>query len=497
MRVYKRIGIICLMLLTGLSCAACGRKKVDYDVGEESNTGAKEESTAPVTEQNGDSTASKFANTKKWTEEIDVESEETMVSKVNISAEVIVPDTDSLSVVSVKCMDFDNEKKKELSDRLFDSERIYVYGLEAPTRDYLEAQINSLEEDVIPYIQNELEEIRGQAGYESYSLELESQLEYYQNQLDEYKALLETASEDWEKETTDFHEKEFLGEKDGVKYVLTFEDFSSSYEPSYVIPEIYPRQICFMPQNLYEFVPEELKESEGLYMSEDGAFGGANQCSLTEEDAVLAAEEFLDYLGFSDMSYSDTAPLTWSESLDGGTSINDGYSLSFIRKINGVDCSEFGIGDNYILMNTNGDGIGLANDYGSKIIVRINDKGIVGFVYYYPMEQTNVTEHVVILPFENIQEIIRDMLSQNFDQCFSSLAYISSSFGYSFNKMELRYIRVKDSSAEGEYSFIPVWQLSKMIGAGDTERAELALIINAIDGSRIDINKEIYDITEE
>lgn len=511
MRKYRKLGAIGIAVLLTLSCAACGKQKVNYNIEDEGNTENQATGTDAGSENNGNMQGAQFADTDRWETTLEVERAEGQDAVINISADVIVPDTDSLSVVSVKKTELDNDFKKDLAGRLFGSEAVYVYGMEAPTKAYLEERISLLEQ-TISEEKSMLEEEKELAGEDSSNGEfindLEEEIAWAQNRINRYNEMLQSAPSDWEKVTADFHEYEYIGERDGINYVLEFDDMNKPGEEDDRVDESEtdfwisrnPKYVRLRPEDYSQICPEEIKDGTDIHVYGEGWLecDGENQCSISEEDAIREAEQFLNYLGVSDMVYTGSVPLTWTD-LATGIAVKDGYNLTFTRNINDVSVSDIEVGSNYwIYQNGIKDYI---NNQKSLITVDINDMGIIGFEYENPMEQTNVVENVTILPFQNIQEIMMDYLVQDFEELCTER--LDAATTYKFNKMELRYLCVKDYDTEDEYKFIPVWQLAYItewdsMDEGEVfENIETCLIINAIDGSKIDIEEEVYGMTEE
>jgi hypothetical protein len=58
--------------------------------------------------------------------------------------------------------------------------------------------------------------------------------------------------------------------------------------------------------------------------------------------------------------------------------------------------------------------------------------------------------------------------------------------------MELVYFRVQDQEENSrKYSYVPAWRLSK--SPSDSGELGSCIVINAIDGSVIDVEKEVFD----
>jgi hypothetical protein len=104
-----------------------------------------------------------------------------------------------------------------------------------------------------------------------------------------------------------------------------------------------------------------------------------------------------------------------------------------------------------------------------------------------PLVETGITKNVSILSLDSIENIMIDELTENFD------SYVPYSYEevQRLDYMQLIYFRVEDDTEEesNRYSYIPVWRLSK----GIPSNMQCCIVVNAIDGSVIDVQKEVFD----
>lgn len=201
-----------------------------------------------------------------------------------------------------------------------------------------------------------------------------------------------------------------------------------------------------------------------------------NVCALGQEDAISQAVAFANELTGQSFDVINTYPLVWGDD----TKAN-GYEIYLRRTIDGVPLD----GNYYYWMNFMMHRYYdvYPNAYGSleKMHVYINDDGILGFQYIGMREEGElVAEDVKLLDFEKVKESLRIALIENVDGMFSDL-YLGT--------LELLYFPLWDTEEPERFTIIPVWRL---LADEDADKAESVVMINAMDGSLIDIESNIF-----
>lgn len=491
----RKTDCMILMCLLLFSCVGCGKRNVD-------NHSSDPVSESSVQSENGGISNPKEIDTEQiWQTEFDVESEKGNVGHVKIYADILVPDTDTLSVATVKEIAFDKEFKKNLAEKLYENGT--VYESETLTKKEIAEKIE-IENELIQEMQDEMTNLsNGESGLDAESAE--DFLELYGNEIENSRKyindltdMLENAPEE-HLPATDYSEDSYTGELDGVRYNLEFFNSREMAEPDAepgLMGEIKQisgsRDFWFEPESLGAFVPEELQGMEGVLYDSEEPFSGKNQCSLLEEDAVKSGEQFLSRLGFSDLSLFSVRPVTFRNSNAPEQFVTDGWSLTFCRKINGAATDPNLNG--YIVKTKRGDEEFIyTSEAGSYVTLEFNDRGILYFRYSNPMEQTAVTEEIEILPLETVENIMEDILKNDTDSVLNRPESYNA-YTLSFNYMSLIYFRMRNREVPGEYSYVPVWELTNtpVDPTGSAGSDSDWLLINAISGERIDL---VYELT--
>lgn len=118
-----------------------------------------------------------------------------------------------------------------------------------------------------------------------------------------------------------------------------------------------------------------------------------------------------------------------------------------------------------------------------KILVDLNDTGIIRLNYQGIMTETEKETRIKLLKFDNVKESMIDAVKD----------YVTTHSAQTFGIMKLEYMRIP-TDKEGSYVYIPIWRLGIFYGIDDPslsfDSVESYMFINAIDGNRIDLDKE-------
>jgi hypothetical protein len=138
--------------------------------------------------------------------------------------------------------------------------------------------------------------------------------------------------------------------------------------------------------------------------------------------------------------------------------------------------------------------------YPEEIQIYIDEAGKAqSFTWRYPLEiEEQVTGNANLLPFDEMKQRIRDMLTfiNSYDKCPMEVTGI---------KMNMAIVNVKDHPDEAMY--VPAWfiyytETFYVWDPGEYEQQELRLVLNAIDGGRVlecpvDVSPEFQQAMDE
>ena len=219
-----------------------------------------------------------------------------------------------------------------------------------------------------------------------------------------------------------------------------------------------------------------------LSLSDKDAFG---EVAISGEDAVAAAQNMLHELGIDYMAVGSLEKAqVYASVLDALAEpvkepLSKGYMVKFVRNIDGI----VGITDHAIMISMKEDFAYRAPLYPEEIQVYVDETGKAqSFVWSHPLKtEGKVTENIVLLPFEDIKQRIRDMLT---------FINFNDSLPVQVTNIDLNMAIVDVKDHPGEAMYVPAWfiyytQTFYDIETGEKEQQKLRLGLNAIDGGRV------------
>ncbi len=459
MKKYKiilYIGIM-LILLTG-----CGKDKVEYVT--ETNT--------PTDSVGSDISLSSVAEKMGVDEELWEEAVDDATVK-RIYATVNVPEVSGMKVINMEKLDYANspELKESFITTVTDTP-VYCYGEGYYTKEELADNVKYYEN--IINIRTEAGEVVEQEFYDLYN----EAVELYENAPDEYT------------EITDFSGDEYLFTSDtnGMNYIISF--YSNDLIDNY--------GISMELQNM-----EDLVEANGQRVRFDSIYyhdyvsPEDNQCTISEEDALGLAEEFIANLGVGEFdlystSYSeyfflrgnvDDYDYTEEERL------YDGYCFEFIRTVDGVFCVNHIFAGSELIEEQAREAYGAEtddtffgpNNMSEKISINVSSQGIVSFNYSNPMTQKEVLyDNVNLLSYDSVKNVF-------VEEIYEKEYYDMTTFRY----LDLTYFVNVDKETDA-CIMIPVWMLSTKSQVDSDYDSEYSFVlINAMDGSVINVGEQM------
>lgn len=220
------------------------------------------------------------------------------------------------------------------------------------------------------------------------------------------------------------------------------------------------------------------------------------EIAISEEDAIASAQNMLHELGIDYMvadSLEKAQHYTSASSVFAEPSekpVSKGYSIKFSRNIGGIA----GIIDNGVSFYITDEFDYKAPLYPEEIRIYVDEAGIAqSFSWSNPLKiEEKLNENVGLLPFEDIQQRIRDMLT--YINSFNSNPIEVTSI-----ELHMTIIDVKDHPEEAMY--VPAWFIYYTITYEDIQQED-ALVLNAIDGGRVlegptDISPEMQQQMDE
>ncbi len=226
------------------------------------------------------------------------------------------------------------------------------------------------------------------------------------------------------------------------------------------------------------------------------------EIAISQKNAVEAAQSMLQELGIDHMAVgSFEKAQVYASILDafaepGQEPLSKGYLIKFARildGITGITGHAVGVyGKEEIHYN--------APLYPEEVQLYVDEAGETqSFVWLHPLEiEEKVTENIALLPFEDIKQRIRDMLT---------FINFNDSLPVQVTNIDLNMAIVDVKDHPGEAMYVPVWfiyytQTFYDLETGEKEQQELTLGLNAIDGGRVlelpvDISSEMQQAIDQ
>lgn len=425
--------IICLILLSG-----CSNKKIDYEIDGSEGTGIK---------LSGDSSVEQFQDIPRWNESITVEKSDGQTVPILINASITLPEVEEMAVVEIRQIEFDASDKEQFLKSVFGDSQIF----------YTDAvDFTGMSED--------------------YALITDYEADYYKGNMDGGTYCLAFDTNNIFKEL----ESESLERLNELEFYLLDRNDMYFYGGGNTI-YLYAADESIRPQGIasgavYRQVFPDIRNP--FSQISDGEKNASNMCTLTEEEARVRVESFLDQIGFPDVVYMDCKDAYWQEyelndnvyERENVLTVKDGYIFTYKQEW------ESFLSDKKIQV--------------TKINISINDAGILRLLIVNPFDMISITEKVDLLSFESIKEIMKNELAEHADDYYYWLP-TDEDVTQNYHTVELRYYCMEDPSHRKKFSYIPVWELSHF-------ESDIAnVVVNAIDGSILGAMDEGAHLEEE
>lgn len=460
---YGAIALVCLACLT----SGCGKPQSVADEVNRLENGSTEEEIDTKTDTSDESAAifnkGKLSDSLgiqdgKWETTFAVNAED--IKKVKIHVDVELPDTDHMSVEELKLHLNAPDAIKDIADKLFDNGKVGVLDEEQYPKWKLEMLIPQYEKRVAEWNERPIE-----AEDEESKKMLEENKKEDEERLNKYKKQLSQASDDMVM-SDDYGENDYWGEIDGKTWELV--KYEAGNDEYYGID-------ARLGNSREGLVTEVDAKKAYIYTSlvqEDVE----NVSSISKEDAIRQAENFLSEIGYGEYEVKEAASIKWEiESYDSKQSEEfvEGYQVNFGRAVDGIQVST----GNYSLSPIEENTIETYMD--EEAWVTVTDVGVIRFGVQCPRTlRVDSEEETALLSFDKIQRRVEEVIEEKAIQKSPDI------FPQSGNTLELYYMDLVYLVLTGdEYIVIPVWRIYDM----RDNVINSCIVLNAIDGSEINL----------
>ena len=461
----KRNIILIIFVSSLVIFSGCGKDKVDY---------VTESEVSSSSDANGQHLKDKLSVEESWVEAFDGN------SYINVDTAINFPDIYGVNVYEAEPWSLSPDERKIFMDNFFDE--IYYYGDEYFTKDELKLII----EDQQKYVA-ELEA----AGYQGE--QIEESINYANDYIEKLNAQLENAPDTHVPADT-FDKGIYLAKYNDMDFMV---NFSGNYTDEY-------KKIDFSSVGigLYDSFdmfedPDSMREKYvdvGMWERVIETEAVENLCKISVDEARMHAVDFVEQMDVGNMQIVKEYPLKCYGTNEEHFTEEwyDGYAYVFHREIDELPvdgamvydyCGDMLIeevlGEAY-----NGYSMGYEMNYGlEEILVCVNSKGVISMDYVCPIKIKNtVAKDVNLLSYDKIKTIFSDkLMTLKVDDAY--LKFTNLDFVY--------FPLLQEKDDVSSISLIPAWRLTDMDG-NDDKNPRHYLVINAMDGSVINVGSRIY-----
>lgn len=445
---------LAVTLAAGMTLTGCGKKKVDYDMGDGEDGTATE----------GGKLSSKLEVPESYQGTLEGIDAATGIGKVSFNvSEVFVPETDKMSIYYYENNGVDNEYKKRVCESFLDvNAGIYVYNWDKPYKGDIEREIERL---------NEM----------SAASTSDEEKSWYDEYLQELKDQLKDATDEREG-AGDYSGEAFVGSKGEDMYMISFMSSDDGSNGGFYI-DYYPgdQLISYRPKdgatNLYYYSAD--------YGYDTSVADTENMSAMSADEAAQKGLDFLASCGITDVVMTNTSDLLWEYSDNNYNTIateKEGYVVTYKRSVEGVAPYTPSI---YQLDTLNSDEDVWYDSQDESFEISIDDKGIVGAYCYDLFRPTGEKE-------ENVKLISWDEALKALPAAMNEY-YTAHKTNYSaieFNDARLSYYKIMDGD---KFKYTPVWSFAQCEigtdGLPDDQSIVQLIMLDAVTGKLIDFTK--------
>lgn len=208
-----------------------------------------------------------------------------------------------------------------------------------------------------------------------------------------------------------------------------------------------------------------------------------NECSLSVDEARQIAEEFLSKIGGSDVILQSESDLCWLYRNDGSSDQNlptvvDGYSFEYIRSVMDQPVSDVAVWTADNLRQANG----FVNVPIEKYTIQVDANGVIDALWNSYLEADGSAQAVELLSFDEMLKKANESIAAYYTKYPTAYKQIA------FNDITLSYYLKQKEDGSG-FEYVPAWILAEYEDPADHELPEQAVILDARDGSDIDLMK--------
>ena len=461
-KTYAMIMVLVLML----TVSGCGKKEIDY-VG---NNVASDTDSNSVTDEaeagmgiSSGSFSEQIGAPERW--EGEYQGNNSGMTGIDVLADVNLDGVSGVNVYHTVGVKLTEEYKKNFVETLSEG-IIYNYDDEMLPKPYWQ--------DLIECQQNEIDQAEDGMAMNPDDYD-ESYVNGLYATLREYQEKYDAAPDDY-MAASDFTGNAYKITYLGMDFLVLFNADDDSYVTDISLQLMDTRDMLGDDVEAQDFGFEWVgRDQIGTYTMGEFSYQPGNNGYAREQDQLeQEVQTFLNGLGITGFSMAQnfniefyTGPYEERESIG-----RDGCGMVLFKCMDGL----YLCGQEYEPETYTSQEISLTynRDRLERIELSINDKGVFGMTYYFPMEWTVQTENVEILSFDTIQAYLLQY-AQELDTLHPT-----------YTNIDLIYCIYSESTGSHEFMVVPAWRFYSNVSK---RQFKYEIMANAIDGSRIDIEE--------
>lgn len=382
---------------------------------------------------------------------------------------ITVPDTGDMYIAHFKKKTIGNAERRQVVEAIFDTNQ-KIYAVPDGKRSKAEVQADI---DRCKDLQKQTNDIDG----------------YYSAMIADYESELKDALDEYP-EAGDYSESTYKGISGENACTLYAADTGKdNLGWSYLIDDL----LAYKPMDGAEGVYTLGLDDYETYRDEETNIteNEVNNCTITQDKAERIANDFMSKVGITDMMLVKTAPLCWvyysSESKSGDMAVDiDGYIFTYGRAINSQPVSgvNAGLADNLSWdPETQQQTDLVATIPAEECVISIDANGVVSANWIDFLEEAGQQEPAELLSFDEVLAKANETVPAYYKK------YPTRYNKIKYNDLTLSYY-LKQGTDEASFDYVPAWILSQYTqttGYTDTVNPEQLVVIDATDGSVIDL----------
>lgn len=466
----KKLYAVVMVLTLMLAVSGCGKEEVDYvennnvASGSDSDTGTDSNSEADGMGMISGSLAEQIGAPERW--EGEYEGNNSGMTGIDVLADVNLDGVSGVNVYHTEGIKLTEEYKQNFLETLSEGV-IYKYDDEMKPKSYWSALIEQQ--------QNEIDQAGDGIAMNPDAYDTEYTDGLYAT-LREYQEKYDAAPDDYVV-ATDFSGNVYKITYLGMDFLVYFDSDDNEYVECIRLTLMDSLQLIGNDVEAQDSgIAWADRDQIGTYTMGEFKYQSENNGYVREQDQIeQEVQTFLNGLGIYDFEMVQNFNIDFYTGTyeERESTKRDGCGVVLFKSMDGLYlCGQEYEPETYSFPDK---GTYTYNrDRLESIELSINDKGVFGMTYYFPMEWTVQTENVEILPFNTMQHYLIQY-AQELEETHPT-----------YTNIDLIYCIYSESTGSHEFMVVPAWRFYSSVSK---VQFKYEIMANAVDASRISIEE--------